>query len=178
MPSSTASPRRAFEDLRVGETVTLGQTTVTRESILAFATAFDPLPFHLDEAAARASLLGGLAASGWQTAALSQRLLHDALLAGLTAVGAVEVRDLKWSRPVLVGDTVTGTATITGLEPSPTHLACGQVTIALDMRNQRNEPVMRLQLTNLVETRSVPTPQQPYDVEHTPGGSTPGGSTP
>ncbi|WP_421759214.1 MaoC family dehydratase [Devosia sp.] len=172
MPTFTPSPRRTFEDLTVGETVTLGQTTVTRESILAFATEFDPLPFHLDEAAAKASLLGGLAASGWQTAALSQRLLHDGLLTNLAAVGVVEVRDLKWSRPVLVGDTISGTATVARLDISTTPPACGVVTIKLAIVNQRNEPVMRLKLTNLVETRSIPTPQQPYDVERTPGGST------
>jgi acyl dehydratase len=173
MSSSTSSPRRSFEDLTLGETVSLGHFTMTRESILAFATEFDPLPFHLDEAAAKASLLGALAASGWQTAALSQRLLHDAFLAGLSTVGTVEICDLKWSRPVLVGDTITGSATITRLDTSPAHVGCGLVTIALDMRNQRGEPVMRLQLTNLVETRSIPTPQQPYDVERTPAAGTP-----
>ncbi len=176
MPSSTAPTRRPFDDLTVGEAVNLGQTTLTRESILAFATEFDPLPFHLDEAAAKASLLGGLAASGWQTAALSQRLLHDALLANLAAVGMVEVRGLKWSRPVLVGDTISGTATIAGLDISATHPACGVVTIELAIVNQRNEPVMRLQLANLVEMRTMPTPEQPYDLEHSP--SPPRGSTP
>lgn len=168
MPSSTASPHRPFDDLTIGESVNLGQTTLTRESILAFATEFDPLPFHLDEAAAKASLLGALAASGWQTAALSQRLLHDALLSNLAAVGMVEVRDLKWSRPVLVGDTISGTATISGLEISDSHPACGVVFIALAIVNQRSEPVMRLQLANLVEMRTMPTPQQPYDLEHSP----------
>lgn len=170
MPTSTNSPRRTFDELTVGETVELGQTTVTRESILAFATEFDPLPFHLDEVAAKASLLGGLAASGWQTAALSQRLLYNGLLTNLAAVGVVEVRDLKWSRPVLVGDTISGTATVVGLDISTSHRACGVVTIELAIVNQRNEHVMRLQLANLVEMRSIPTPQQPYDVERAPGG--------
>lgn len=171
MRSSNTSPRRAFEDLSIGESLALGRTTVTRESILAFATEFDPLPFHLDEAAAKASLLGGLAASGWQTAALSQGLLYDALLSNLAAVGMVEVRDLKWSRPVLVGDTITGTATISGLELSDSHPACGVVFIALAVVNQRSEPVMRLQLANLVEIRAMPTPVQPYDLEHSPSPS-------
>ena len=168
MLTSSLSHRRPFEDLTIGETVNLGQTTVTRESILAFATEFDPLPFHLDETAAKASLLGGLAASGWQTAALSQRLLYDALLSNLAAVGIAEVRDLKWSRPVLVGDTISGTATLSGLEISAAHPACGVVTIALAIVNQRNEPIMRLQLANLVEMRTMPTPEQPYDLERSP----------
>ncbi|MHB1104272.1 MAG: MaoC/PaaZ C-terminal domain-containing protein, partial [Devosia sp.] len=69
--------RRHFEDLALGEVIGLGQVTVSKEMIIAFASEFDPFPFHLDEAAAKTSLLGGLAASGWQTAALSLRLLTD-----------------------------------------------------------------------------------------------------
>ena len=61
--------RRHYEDLALGETIDLGTTAVSKEMIITFAREFDPFPFHLDEAAAKASLLGGLASSGWQTAA-------------------------------------------------------------------------------------------------------------
>ncbi len=62
--------RRHYEDLRLGEVIDLGRISVSKEMIVTFAREFDPFPFHLDEEAARKSLLGGLAPSGWQTAAL------------------------------------------------------------------------------------------------------------
>lgn len=145
--------RRHFEDLVLDEIVALGPVTVTREMILAFATEFDPLPFHLDETAARASLLGGLAASGWQTAALSLRMLVDAFLSHVASAGGLGFSELKWLRPVLKGDSIAGTARISELRRSQSHPQWGIATIDFDMRNQRGEPVMRLRLANLVDCR-------------------------
>lgn len=145
--------RRHFEDLVVGETVALGPVTVTRDMIIAFATEFDPLPFHLDEAAARGSLLGGLAASGWQTAGLSLRMLTDAFLSHIASAGGLGFSELKWKRPVLKGDTISGTATIAELRRSASHPQWGIATIAFDMRNQRGQPVMTMKLANLVDLR-------------------------
>src|SRR5690606_42128254 len=85
--STTMNPitadRRHYEDLAVGEAIDLGHVTVSKQMIISYAEEIDPFPFHLDEAAAEASLLGGLASSGSQTAALSLRTLGDALLTEL-----------------------------------------------------------------------------------------------
>ena len=145
--------RRHFEDLAVGEVIALGPVTVTKDMILAYATEFDPLPFHLDEAAARKSLLGGLAASGWQTAGLSLRMLGDAFLTHIASAGGLGFSELKWKRPVLKGDTIAGTATISELRRSATHPQWGIATIDFDMRNQRDQPVMTMKLANLVDLR-------------------------
>jgi acyl dehydratase len=136
-----------------------------------FASEFDPLPFHLDEAAAKKSLLGGLAASGWQTAALTLKLLDDAFLNGIASMGGLGFTDLKWKRPVMVGDTITGTAIITALRRSRSHPERGIVTLELDVRNQDGAPVMSMSLANLVEVRKpaeagLDTPQPPYDTAH------------
>lgn len=147
------SSRRHFEDLAVGETVDLGPVTVTKEMILAFATEFDPLPFHLDEAAARKSLLGGLAASGWQTAGLSLRMLIDAFLSRIASAGGLGFSELKWKRPVLKGDTISGTATVSELRRSASHPQWGIATIGFDIRNQRGQQVMTMKLANLVDLR-------------------------
>ena len=80
MSNPITKDRWHFEDLSVGQTFELGPTIVTKAMILEFAHEFDPLPFHIDEAAAKRSLLGGLAASGWHTAALSLRMLIDIFL--------------------------------------------------------------------------------------------------
>jgi acyl dehydratase len=70
-----AKPRLYLEDLRVGKRFTSDTHAVDESQIRAFATEFDPQPFHLDDKAARASLFAGLAASGWHTAAITMRLL-------------------------------------------------------------------------------------------------------
>ena len=145
--------RRHYEDLAVGEVIELGRTNVTKPMIIAFATEFDPFPFHLDEEAAKNSLLGGLAASGWQTAALTLKMLGDRFLNSIASMGGLGFSDLKWLRPVMVGDTISGTATIAGLRRSKSHGDRGIVTIALDIRNQNSQPVMTMTLANLVEVR-------------------------
>lgn len=150
--------RRHYEDLAVGEVIDLGHVTVTREMIIAFAKEFDPFPFHLDEAAAKASLLGGLAASGWQTAALTLRMLTDSFLNTIASMGGLGFSDLKWRKPVMVGDTVGGTATIAALRRSTHHPERGIVTLDFDIRNQKFEPVMSMRLANLVELRNPSLP--------------------
>ena len=110
--------RRHYEDLATGETIALGRTQVTKDMITTFATEFDPFPFHLDEKAAKASLLGGLASSGWQTAALSLRLLVDAFLSKIASMGSFGFTELKWKQPLMVDDIITGTATITSMRRS------------------------------------------------------------
>ncbi|MBL8599793.1 MAG: MaoC family dehydratase [Devosia sp.] len=153
----TAS-RRHYEDLAVGEIVDLGATTVSKEMIVTFASEFDPFPFHLDEAAAKASLLGGLASSGWQTAALTLRMLGDRFLNTIASMGGLGFSDLKWKKPVMVGDTISGTAAIASLRRSRHHPERGIVTIDLDIRNQHGEPVMTMRLANLVELRDPSVP--------------------
>lgn len=153
----TAS-RRHYEDLVLGEVIDLGQTLVTRDMIIGFAQEFDPLPFHLDETAAKASLLGGLASSGWQTAALTLRMLGDAFLTRIASMGGLGFSDLKWKKPVMVGDSISGTATLSALRRSRHHPERGIVTIDLDICNQRGEPVMTMRLANLVELRSPDLP--------------------
>jgi len=158
MPNPITGNRRHFEDLAVGEEIRLGEVTVTRDMIISFATEFDPFPFHLDEKAAKASLLGGLAASGWQTAALSLKLLGDAFLNQVASMGGLGFSDLKWRKPVMVDDTIGGTATITALRRSRSHPERGIVTIAFDIRNQKGEQAMTINLANLVELRDPSAP--------------------
>jgi acyl dehydratase len=165
---------RHYEDLAVGEVFDLGKTEVTRDMIIGFATEFDPFPFHLDEEAAKASLLGGLASSGWQTAALTLRMLVDAFLSRIAAMGGLGFSNLKWKKPVMVGDTIGGTATIAALRRSSSHPDRGIITLDLNISNQKGEPVMSMQLANLVEVRepeggSVAMQSRPHDATH--GGS-------
>lgn len=154
MPNPITEHRRHFEDLAVGEIIKLDTVTITREMIFDFARQFDPLPFHLDEKAAKRSLLGGLAASGWQTGAISLRMLVDAFLSRIASAGGLGFENLKWRKPVMAGDTISGTVRIAGLRQSASHPRWGVVKLDFDIRNQKNEPVMTMRLANLVDIRN------------------------
>ena len=153
MTNPVTKDRRHFEDLRIGEVIELGHTKVSKEMIIAFAREFDPFPFHLDEAAAKASLLGGLASSGWQTGALSLRMLVDSFLNTVASAGGLGFTDLKWKNPVMVGDTIGGTVTIAELRRSGSHPQWGIMTLDFDVRNQKDQPVLTMRLANLIDTR-------------------------
>lgn len=166
MSNPITQNRRHFEDLALGETIDLAPTLVTREMIHAFAREFDPLPFHLDDDAANASLLGGLASSGWQTLGITLGRLSAGFLNAIASEGGLGFSHLKWKRPVMAGDTISGKATLSSLRRSRSMPQSGIVAIDLDVRNQRGETVMTMQLANLVGLRdpAVPMPEQPYDL--------------
>jgi acyl dehydratase len=155
MTNPVSINRRHFEDLSVGEVIALGETTVSKDMITTFAHEFDPFPFHLDEEAARKSLLGGLASSGWQTGGLSLRMLVDSFLSKVASAGGLGFTHLKWKTPVMVGDTIGGTATIAELRRSASHPQWGIVTLDFDVRNQKGKPVLTMRLANLVECREA-----------------------
>jgi acyl dehydratase len=155
MTNPVTKDRLHFEDLAVGQVIDLGHVSVSKEMIFEFAREFDPLPFHLDEAAARASLLGGLASSGWQTGGLSLRMLVDAFLSKVASAGGLGFSDLKWKNPVMAGDTIGGTVTIAELRRSAGHPQWGIMSLDFDVRNQKNQPVLSMRLANLIDTRDA-----------------------
>lgn len=96
-----------FDDIRLDEPVPVGSHTFAREEVLAFAAAFDPQPFHVDDAAAAASQFGGLIASGWHTSVAWMRLTVDHAARNGTAAGISPGLDaIQWLKPVRPGDTV------------------------------------------------------------------------
>jgi acyl dehydratase len=146
--------RWAFEDLEVGRVLELGSKTVTAEEIVAFAREFDPQPMHLDEHAGKASILGGLAASGWHTCAMFMRMMCDAFLLDSTSQGAPGVAFAKWKKPVLAGDTITGRSRVVARRLSQSRPNLGFVTVQHDLRNQRGESVLELENTGMFLTRA------------------------
>lgn len=139
-----------FDDLKLGDRLELGSHHFSAEAIVAFARKFDPQPFHLDEEAGRKSLFGGLAASGWHTAAVWMKLMVGARAkenAERVARGEKPVfagpspgfRDLRWLKPVLAGDTITYRSEITGLRESASRPDWGLVEMTSTGTNQRGE---------------------------------------
>ena len=100
-------PKLYLDDFSVGQVFRSGTRPVTEAEIKAFAQQYDPQPFHLDHEAAKATMFGGLAASGWHTMALTMRLLVDGgapIAGGIIGAGG---EDLRWPRPVRPGDELT-----------------------------------------------------------------------
>ena len=145
----------AYEDFVGGASLAFGSKTVTAEEIVEFAAEFDPQPMHLDEEAGRASLLGGLAASGWHTCSMFMKLLCDSLLLDSTSQGAPGIDYVKWKKPVLAGDTLTASSTVLAKRLSNKRPSLGFVTMRAQMVNQRGEQVFELQNTGMFLTRAA-----------------------
>ncbi len=101
-----------FEDFAEEQVINLGSYAVTAEEIREFASEFDPQRFHLDEIAGEASLLGGLAASGWHVCSIFMRLLAEGWLNKTASMGSNGVPEVKWLKPVYAGETLSGSVTI------------------------------------------------------------------
>ncbi len=149
----SAAPLLYFEDYPVGTVIPLGSRTVSKEEIIAFAAAFDPQPFHLDEEAGRNSFLGGLCASGWHTCAMVHRLNVDAFMSKVHSLGSPGGDELKWIKPLFPGDTLTATSTILEARPSASRPSVGIVRLLTEASNQNGEPILRMRASVMLGRR-------------------------
>jgi acyl dehydratase len=129
----------AFSEIEVGRVFPLGPYELTREELLAFAEEFDPQPFHLDEDIANSSVLGGLAASGWHTSSILMRMICDTLFLKIDALGSSGIEEMKWLKPVHVGEMLSGELTITGRRRSNSKLNIGIINFVASLNNTAGE---------------------------------------
>ncbi len=144
-----------LDDLRVGQRFVSGTHRVDEGQIKAFASQFDPQPFHLDDAAAKGTLFGGLVASGWHTAAITMRLLVTGglpLAGGTVGAGA----EITWPKPVRPGAVLRVESEIVDVRPSRSRPDRGVVTVRGETRNQHGETVQVL-VTKVIVPRRPPT---------------------
>ncbi|HTO48238.1 MAG TPA: MaoC family dehydratase [Burkholderiales bacterium] len=156
MSNTDAKQSLYLEDLYVGRRFKSGEHAVDAPQINAFAAAFDPQPFHLDEAAAAKSPFRGLAASGWHTAALTMKLN----VASLPIAGGVLglSGDLAWPAPVRPGDVLHVESEVVEMIPSRSRPDRGVVVVRSETRNGRGEVVQLTTMKLLVSRRPVGTP--------------------
>jgi acyl dehydratase len=146
------SSRRYLEDFAVGQTFGSGRLRIDKERIFAFAAEFDPQPFHLDEAAARHSIFGGLAASGWHTAAVTMRLLLDSELKPAGGIIGAGLDECRWPRPVRPGDELRIECEVIEVRPSKSRPEQGMIKLRTTTLNQDGEAVL-MHVVNLVVLR-------------------------
>ncbi|WP_377296351.1 MaoC family dehydratase [Rhizobium sp. SGZ-381] len=144
-----------FEDFHEGRSFPLGPRTVTAEEIIEFAREFDPQPMHLSEEAGRASILGGLAASGWHTAALQMRMIVDSYIGNSTCQGAPGVDVMDWKKPVLAGDSLSGEGLVLEARPLKSRPGIGLVRMRTELQNQRGDTVCVAEQVIMFSMRSA-----------------------
>jgi acyl dehydratase len=143
---------RYLEDFAVGQTFRSGRLQIDKERIKTFGVEFDPQPFHIDEEAARDTIFGGLAASGWHTAAVTMRLLVESDLKPSGGIVGAGFDEFRWPRPVRPGDELRVESEVLEVRPSKSRPGQGLIKVRTTTLNQNDEAV-QVTIGNLVVPR-------------------------
>ena len=141
-----------FEDLTPGRVFEGGRELMDAERIKVFAREFDPQPFHTDEEAAKESFFGELVASGWHTAAVTMRLMVQAMPIAGGSIGA-GIDEFRWPRPVPAGEVLSVRMTILEARPMRSKPGQGLVRTRVETLNRAGEAVQSMVCTTVVPMR-------------------------
>lgn len=143
-----------LEDLVVGAKQSFGSYAVTREEVIAFASKFDPQPFHLSDEAAAQTYFGRLSASGWHTCAMAMAMVVENLKnTGHAGLGSPGVDELRWLKPVYPGDTLRMETELIEVTPSRSRADMGSFRSKATVFNQHDEPVLSYTSIALIRRR-------------------------
>jgi acyl dehydratase len=154
----TAVPKFYFEDFSPGWVAEFGPRLVTREEMLGFAAQFDPQPMHLDEEAARHTMLGGLGASGWHTCCIMMKMIADGVLLDSASMGSPGIDEVRWLKPVRPGDSLTVRGSIVFTRASQSKPDRGFVNFLWEVFNDRGEKAMTLTCPQMLLRRNAGSP--------------------
>jgi acyl dehydratase len=142
-----------FEDFPVGHFGTFGPRHVTREEILAYAAEFDPQPMHLDEEAAKRSMLKGLSASGWHLCSIMMRMMFDGYIGRTASLGSPGVSETRWLAPLRPGDDLTLDVEVAEARVSRSRPETGIVTFKMTVRNAAGQALCEMVSPIMVRRR-------------------------
>jgi acyl dehydratase len=148
-------PRLHWEDFHPGQVTECGSRLITRAEIVAFAAEYDPQPMHLDEATARASLFGGLVASGWHSCCILMRMLSDHFLGDASFLGSPGLEEVKWLAPIRPGERINARATVLETRASRSRPNIGFVKFRFELINAANQQVMTMILSPMFGRRAA-----------------------
>ncbi len=148
---------RYWEDFKIGEVTELGPVVVTADEIVEFAKKYDPQPFHIDEEAAKNGPFGGLAASGWHTAALFMGMFVRGILLDSASMGSPGIEELRWTAPVRPGNSLKVRVTVTDVQPSSKNPNRGTVFTTSEVFNQNGELVASMKARGFFARRPSAT---------------------
>ena len=142
-----------FEDFPIGLRREFGTWSVTEDEIIRFARDFDPQLFHVDKAAAEASIFGGIIASGWHTCSIAMRLICDGFLLDSASLGSPGVDEIRWKKPVRPGDALTLFGTTMIAKASMSKPDRGVLTNMMELVNQNGETAMTMMAMTMIGRR-------------------------
>ena len=142
-----------FEDFPPGHFGSFGPRHVTREEILAFAAEFDPQPMHLDEAAAKRSMLKGLSGSGWHLGSIMMRMMFDGFIGRTASMGSPGVNELRWLAPLRPDDELTLDVEVTETRVSRSRPATGIVMFRAGVSNAAGQALCEMTSPIIVQRR-------------------------
>ncbi len=148
-------PKLHWEDFTPGAVAIYGPRLVTREEIVAFAVEFDPQPMHLDEAAASATLLGGLGASGWHTCCLMMRVIADGFLLNSSSMGAPGIEEVRWLTPLRPGTRIRVRSTVLDVRASKSRPEMGLAKMNFEVLDDADAIIMTLITTFMLGRREA-----------------------
>jgi acyl dehydratase len=128
-----------YEDFPEGLVIPFGTHHLSKEEVIAYAREWDPQAFHIDEQAANRSVLGGLAASGWQAGAILIRLAVEGYANKSAAMASNSMEEVKWLKPVFAGETLTGRATVLSRRVSAKRPEMGILRMKFELFNTAGE---------------------------------------
>lgn len=146
---------RHAEDFKPGDIFDLGTYEVTRDEIIEFAQKYDPFPFHVDEEAAQATVFGSIISSGWLTALIWLRLMHESFLSYETILGSPGHEEMNWPKPVRPGDRLQGRVEIKESRVSKSKPDMGFVRYTATLSNQDGEDVFVTTSTLIVKAHQA-----------------------
>jgi acyl dehydratase len=135
---------RYLEDFHHGDVIELGEFSLAKDEIIAFAKRFDPQPFHVDEEAAKQTHFGGLIASGWHTVSALMRLMVDGYIKTTVSLGSPGIDEIRWLKPVRPGDVLRARGIVLEVVPSRSKPDRGHTRIRYEVENQKGETVMTM----------------------------------
>ena len=144
----------AFQDFTPGRVFEHGPRRLPRDEMIAFAAEFDPQPMHLDETAARQTMLGGLSASGWYLCCILMRMCVDAFVGRSSSMGAPGVEEVRWILPVRPDDELSLRATVLDTRTSKSRPEMGFVRFQFELFNTRGQRVMTLTTSLMLALRT------------------------
>ena len=153
MTAPEPAPTLYFEDFAPGRIFEWGEMSLSEESIRAFGEAYDPIPIHTDAAAAAQSQFGGLIASGWQVAALMQRMQYECYMKRAAIIASPGVDGLDFLRPVRPGDRLSLRVEVVECRRSRTRPDRGLVRVLARLINQDGETVLEKRGKSFFRTR-------------------------
>ncbi len=143
-----------YEDFTVEELWhSIGDFSSSKDQLISFASLYDPQPMHLDDAAGKASMLGGLASSGWQTGALLIRQMVEQLYKNTKNYGSPGVKEAHWLAPVFPGDVLSVRYQVRSKRISKSIPHMGIIDFFIEAKNQHDEPVMTMLSTQFIGLR-------------------------